>query len=138
MQGRACSCTIIFPNSLEQLHHLLAKKKGEPSPLGICLHLRFCCQLTPPAQIPKKIVKKRQTSLPKQALCMLILAGREQTTGPMGESPCHRAARRPGMPQGLSVAPEEGLFTELSLSPPSWMAFGKAVVSLRTLWQVAR
>lgn len=36
------------------------------------------------------------------------------------------------------MAPEEGLFTELSLSPPNWMAFGKAVVSLRMPWQITK
>lgn len=85
----------------------------------------------------KKIIKKRQTTLPKQAFRMLFLAGREQTTCPMDDSPCHCAARRPWDAMRMSTAPEEGLFTELSLCPPSWMAFGKAVVSLTTPWRVA-
>jgi len=80
----------------------------------------------------KKIVKKRQTTLPKQAFLVLLLAGREQTTCPMDESLRHHSARRPWHAMRMSMAPEEGLFTELSLLPLSWMAFGKAVVILRT------
>lgn len=101
--------------------------------MGICLNLHFCCQFE---HKYKKIIKKIQTTLPKQALRVLLLAVREQTACLMDETPCHRAARRPWDAMRMSVAPEEGLFTELSLSPPSWTAFGKAV-SLRMLWQVA-
>lgn len=69
---------------------------------------------------------------------MLLLAGREQTTCPVDESTHHSSAKRPWDAMRMSMAPEEGLFTELSLSPPSWMAFGKAVASLRIPWQITK
>lgn len=129
-----CCC---LPHSLEQLHHLLAKKRGNLIPWECAWTSAFTASSLLEHKYTQKSIKKRQTTLPKQALRVLLLAGREQTTCPMDESPCHRAARRPWDATRMSMAPEEGLFTELSLSPPSWMAFGKAVVSLRTPWQVA-
>lgn len=69
---------------------------------------------------------------------MLLLAGREQTTCPVDESTHHSAAKRPWDAMRMSMAPEEGFFAELSLLPPSWMAFGKAVVNLRMNWQITK
>lgn len=122
-------------HSLAQFHHLLAKRGGTFF-MGISLHPPAFAASSLLKHKYQEIIKTRQTTLPKQAIHMPLLAGREQTTCPVDESTHHSAAKRPWDAMRMSMAPKEGLFTELSLSPPSWMAFGKAAG--RMLWQITK